>query len=109
MIIITNQAGIARGYYSVKDYEILTAWYIEELSKEKIPVLDIFYCPHHPEGVVKELAKVCKCRKPKTGMIEQALNKYNINLEESILVGDRVSDVQAGFDARNRKLSFIDE
>jgi D-glycero-D-manno-heptose 1,7-bisphosphate phosphatase len=107
IVIITNQAGIAKGYYSIKDYETLTKWYVEVLKKENIPVLDVFYCPHHPEGIVEPLTKECKCRKPNTGMIEQALEKYEIDLENSILVGDRISDVQAGFNAGIKNLVLL--
>jgi D-glycero-D-manno-heptose 1,7-bisphosphate phosphatase len=108
IVIITNQSGIAKGYYSINDYETLTKWYVGVLRKENIPVLDVFYCPHHPEGIVEQLRKECKCRKPNTGMIEKTLEKYDIDLEESILVGDKVSDVQAGFNAGIKHLVLLD-
>jgi len=108
IVIITNQAGIAKGFYSIKDYEALTKWYVEALKKEKISILDVFYCPHHPEGNVEPLAKKCKCRKPNTGMIDQASEQYEIDLENSILVGDKISDVQAGFNAGIKNLVLLD-
>ncbi len=108
IVIITNQAGIAKGYYSVEDYEALTDWYVGVLKKHNISVLDVFYCPHHPQGEVKQFAKECMCRKPNPGMIEQALEKYEIDLEDSVLIGDKVSDVEAGFKAGVNNLVLLD-
>ncbi|MGR5246962.1 D-glycero-alpha-D-manno-heptose-1,7-bisphosphate 7-phosphatase [Vibrio aestuarianus] len=96
IIIVTNQAGIARGFYTEHDYEVLTAWYCAELLKYGIEILDVFYCPHHPEGSVTELSIECRCRKPNIGMLELAASKYQINIEESILIGDKESDLLAG-------------
>ncbi|MGF1839411.1 HAD family hydrolase [Vibrio atlanticus] len=96
IIIVTNQAGIARGYYTEQDYEVLTTWYRSELLKQGIEILDIFYCPHHTEGSITEFATGCSCRKPKTGMLDLAARKYKINMEESLLVGDKESDLLAG-------------
>lgn len=107
IIIITNQSGIARGYYSQSDYSTLTQWYVDTLQKESIPVLDVFHCPHHPEGSIKSLSITCQCRKPEIGMIQQACEKYEIDLEASILVGDRESDVEAGFNAGIKTLVLL--
>ncbi|MDE1223759.1 HAD family hydrolase [Vibrio aestuarianus] len=96
IIIITNQAGIARGYYSEIQYQLLTDWYRADLKEKGIDVLDIFHCPHHPDGTLANLSKDCDCRKPSPGMIEQAKSKYFIDIKKSILVGDKNSDIHAG-------------
>ncbi|MGY3861118.1 D-glycero-beta-D-manno-heptose 1,7-bisphosphate 7-phosphatase [Aeromonas lacus] len=99
IVIITNQAGIARGYYSEQQYQKLTNWYRTRLKEEGVDILDIFHCPHHPEGRVESLSRECNCRKPSPGMIEQACAKYPIDLMSSILVGDKNSDMYAAIRA----------
>ena len=95
IVIVTNQAGIARGYYTEDDYRKLTAWYLSDLRKEGIKILDVFHCPHHPEGAVQPYVGECDCRKPSAGMFQMANEKYNIEKAHSIMVGDKVSDVKA--------------
>jgi D-glycero-D-manno-heptose 1,7-bisphosphate phosphatase len=88
-IIVTNQSGIGRGYYSQQDYEDLTTWYLEQLQQENINILDVFYCPHSPEDN-------CDCRKPKPGLFFQAKEKFPaINFSESLMFGDKDSDIEA--------------
>ena len=94
IIIITNQAGIARGKYTEKDFEILTKWMIKEFEKEKIKISKVYHCPHHPD-----FSGECECRKPKAKMILDAQIELNIDLKNSILVGDKNSDVEAGIKA----------
>jgi D-glycero-D-manno-heptose 1,7-bisphosphate phosphatase len=88
LIIITNQSGIARGYYNTEDYIKLTKWMLEQFNKQDVRILDVFYCPHGPDSN-------CNCRKPKPGMLIEANNKYNINFKESWMIGDRESDILA--------------
>ena len=88
IIIITNQSGIGRGYFSEIEYMKITKWMINELNKNDVKILDIFHCPHAPESN-------CDCRKPKPGMFIAAKNKYNINMEESWMVGDSERDITA--------------
>lgn len=95
IIIITNQSGIARGFFSLRDYENLTNQYLSYLRNFGINVLDVFYCPHHPNGIRSPYNINCECRKPKPGMILKAIKKYNISLNSSFLVGDKYSDIQA--------------
>lgn len=95
LIVITNQSGIARGYYSEQDFLDLTAWMCEQFKKQGVPLLDVFYCPHHPEAAISNYRQNCRCRKPSPGMIEQACEKYPIDLENSILIGDKISDMEA--------------
>lgn len=96
IIIITNQSGIARGFYTENDYLKLTSKYNEFLKENGVNILDIFYCPHFIGGIVKHYSINCECRKPKPGMILKAMKKYNINLSKSILIGDKESDILAG-------------
>lgn len=95
IIIVTNQAGIARGYYTEDDYNILTEWYLNDLSDKGVHILDVAHCPHHPQGEVSELSIHCECRKPAPGMIVDMLKKYKIDVTTSIMVGDKTSDLMA--------------
>lgn len=95
LIVVTNQSGIARGYYKVADFEVLTCWMLNELSRAGAPVLDVYHCAHHPDGVVPGLAKPCNCRKPAPGMLLRARDKYKIDMASSVMIGDRASDMQA--------------
>jgi len=88
LIIITNQSGIARGYYNTEDYINLTKWMLEQFNKQGVKILDVFYCPHGPDSN-------CNCRKPKPGMLIEANNKHNINFKKSWMIGDRESDILA--------------
>ena len=97
IIIITNQSGIARGYYTQEDFFRLMDWMKIELKKRGVFITDVFFCPHHPD-------ENCECRKPKPGMILKAKEKYNLDLENSILIGDKNSDIEAGKQAGIKKL-----
>lgn len=94
IIIITNQAGIARGKYTEDDYEILTNWMIKEFEKNDIQISKVYHCPHHPD-----FSGECECRKPNPGMILEAKKDFDIDLSQSILVGDKNSDIEAGINA----------
>jgi len=88
LIIITNQSGIARGYYSKDDFHLVNNWMIDQFENQGVSILDVFFCPHGPEST-------CDCRKPKPGMFNQANDKYNIDMENSWMIGDKEADVQA--------------
>jgi len=94
IVVITNQAGIARGKYTEQDFHILTDWMIAEFKKEKISISQVYYCPHHPDFTGE-----CGCRKPKPGMLLRAKDELDVDLNLSILVGDKNSDVEAGINA----------
>lgn len=99
VIVITNQAGVAKGYYSENDVNLLHK-YIDGLLKNEGTFVDAYYyCPHHPNGNKTKYAIDCNCRKPKTSMIEKAVEKFNIDLGESIIVGDKEIDVLTGKNA----------
>ena len=88
IIIITNQSGISRGYYSELDYQNLTQWMLAKFKKENINILDIFHCPHGPDYT-------CDCRKPKPGMFLKAKAKHNTDMKKSWMIGDKEVDVIA--------------
>jgi len=92
VIIITNQSGLAREYFSVEDLENVNKHLKNELLKSNAKIDAIYYCPHHPDDD-------CECRKPRIGLIKKAEEEMNIDLRSSFLVGDKISDVQAGLNA----------
>lgn len=96
LIIITNQAGIARGYFTENDHKKIHEKMINILKENNIILDDIFYCPHHPDFTGE-----CECRKPKPGMVLKAKEKYNINLKKSFMVGDTLRDIETGYNAQS--------
>ncbi len=102
IVVVTNQAGIARGYYTESDYHELTNFYRNNLAKQGIELLDVLYCPHHPDGTAERYRKKCDCRKPQPGMILRAAETFSISLEHSVLIGDKITDAQAGEWSRTR-------
>lgn len=97
LIVITNQSGIARGYYSESDYKVLSEYYKELLVQNNIFLTDEYYCPHLPNAKIKEYRLDCKYRKPRTGMFEEAADKYNIAYAESYAIGDKIRDCSICF------------
>ena len=91
-IIITNQAGIAKGYYTEEDYLKLEKFITDDLLSEGIIMEKTYYCPHHPEGIGK-YRKECTCRKPGKGNFLKAVDEFDIDIESSYMVGDRVTDL----------------
>ena len=95
LIVITNQSGIGRGKYSVEQFEHLTQWMKQQFRDKGITINAVYYCPHHPTKAKNEYLVECNCRKPAPGMILQAAQEHNIEMSNSIFVGDKVSDMQA--------------
>jgi len=89
LIIITNQSGIGRGYYTEQDFHKLTDYILDLFKKQGIKIEKVYFCPHKPEDN-------CECRKPKTKLITQAIEKFNINLSESWMIGDKEKDILMG-------------
>jgi D,D-heptose 1,7-bisphosphate phosphatase len=96
LIVISNQSGIARGYFPETALVAVEERLHELLAEHGILLAGIYYCPHHPEGVVKEYAIVCSCRKPAPGLLLQAACDLNIDLGLSWFIGDILDDVEAG-------------
>ena len=88
IIIITNQSGISRGYYTESDYQKVTQWMLNQFKYNNINILDIFHCPHGPNST-------CNCRKPMPGMFLNAKTKHNIDMEKSWMIGDNERDIIA--------------
>lgn len=99
LVIITNQAGIARGLYSEADFHALTEWMLERFSEQGIAIDGVYFCPHHPTAGVGHYLRECECRKPQPGLITRAAKELDIDLERSALVGDKISDIEAGLRA----------
>jgi D-glycero-D-manno-heptose 1,7-bisphosphate phosphatase len=95
LIVVTNQAGIARGYYSEADFEALMEFMRGELRAEGVELDAVYYCPFHPEHGVGRYRQEHEDRKPGTGMLRRGAREFGVELSESVLVGDRCSDVGA--------------
>ena len=95
IFIVTNQSGIARGYYTVEQMDELHTYMCRSIEQAGGKIEKIYFCPHHPEGKVAEYTGVCDCRKPKPGMLLKAMSEYAIDKEESFLIGDSKRDVEA--------------
>lgn len=107
LIIVTNQAGIARELYSEDDFHSLMRWMVGEFARENVRLDGYYYCPHHPEHAIERYRKDCPDRKPNPGMILRAAREHGIDLSRSLLVGDRCSDIQAGAAAGIGRLVLI--
>ena len=99
IIVVTNQAGIAKGFYTEADFKKLSSKFLNFCLQKKIKIMDIFYCPHHIDAVIPEYNKFCKNRKPESGMFFKASKIYNIKLETCIMIGDNITDIIASNNA----------
>jgi D-glycero-D-manno-heptose 1,7-bisphosphate phosphatase len=98
-VVLSNQSGVARGYFPVElVHEIHLR--LERSLREQGAIIDgIFFCPHHPEGTVKDYAMECHCRKPRTGLLDEACNRLPIDLDASFVIGDRYVDMELAYRA----------
>jgi D,D-heptose 1,7-bisphosphate phosphatase len=96
LILVSNQSGIARGYFTEHDLIQVVEKIQKELKIEDVQLDDMFFCPHHPDGTIKEYAIECDCRKPMPGMIINAASKHNVDLKKSWMIGDILNDIEAG-------------
>lgn len=99
LIVVTNQSGIGRGYYSEADFEKLCEWMKEQFAKAKAPITAIYFCPHHPTKALGAYRVTCNCRKPAPGMLLKAQVDYDIDMTKSLMVGDKASDMSAALAA----------
>lgn len=104
LFVVTNQSGIARGYYSQEAFDILSSWMVKEFAKHGVEIQKVYFCPHHPE-----MSGVCSCRKPEAGMLLQAQIEFDVDLKNSILVGDKESDIEAAIAAGIKESYLFDE
>ena len=94
IIVVTNQSGIARGFYNEKDFSKLSEWMVNKFLDEHIIIQNIYHCPHHPD-----ISGECTCRKPNSGMLIDAKRDFDIDLDNSIIIGDKERDIEAGLNA----------
>lgn len=99
LVIVTNQSGIGRGYYTEDDFHHLTKWMKEVFEKAGAPVSAVYFCPHHPEKALDAYRCDCDCRKPHPGMLFQAQKELNIDMANSLMFGDKQGDMQAALAA----------
>jgi len=99
VIVVSNQSGVARGYYQEKDIEIYNMAMKKKLEEKNAYINAIYYCPHYPEATIKEYRIDCDCRKPKPGMLKRAKKDLDLDLKCSFLIGDKISDIDAGYRA----------
>ncbi len=97
IIVVSNQAGVAKGLIQVRSLEQLTAWFVEEIVAGGGRIDAVYYCPHAP-------ADDCTCRKPKPGLFLQAANDFGVDLRQSVMIGDTLSDAEAATCAGVRAL-----
>ncbi len=100
LFIVTNQSGIARGYYSEDDFSELSSWMLDELTRKGIKITKIYHCPHKPDDA-------CRCRKPEIAMFEKAKKEFDIDMQNSWMIGDKKSDIEAGINADIPNTIFV--
>jgi len=106
VIVVTNQSGVARGLYDEAAVRKLHIHMQGVLNAQGARVDAFYYCPHHPEGTIKGFAVQCSCRKPGTGMLEQAAREWPIDRSHSFLIGDRDADMAAATAFKIRGVKF---
>lgn len=94
IFVVTNQSGIARGFYTEDDFQYLSQWMKKKFLEKNIVIDAVYHCPHHPE-----ISGECSCRKPKAGMLLQAKREFSLDLKNSIIIGDKERDIEAGYNA----------
>ena len=92
LIVISNQSGVARGYYTESDIIRLHTWMERALASQGVKLDGIYYCPHHPDGTVEQYRKNCDCRKPMVGLFLRAAKEHAIDFSQSYAVGDKLRD-----------------
>ncbi len=98
-IIVSNQPGIAKKNYTIETFEKVREKMKKELKRRDAEIDFEYYCFHHPAGKIKKFRKICNCRKPKPGLLLSAAKEHNIDLSKSWMIGDGITDIQAGVTA----------
>lgn len=96
LFMVTNQSGIGQGLFKVKDFLSVQSRLLDMLSRQGIYFKNFYYCPHHPTKAKGKYKRICNCRKPKPGMLIKAIKNYNIDVSRSFMIGDKLSDIEAG-------------
>lgn len=95
VVLVTNQAGIGRGYFPVSQFQAFTDWMLGEFLNRDARIDRVYYCPHHPEFGLGDYRQACDCRKPQPGMFVQARADLDLDMEGSLMIGDKLSDLEA--------------
>ncbi|WP_063533474.1 HAD family hydrolase [Burkholderia sp. MSMB1589WGS] len=95
VFVVTNQAGIARGYYSEATFAAFTAWLLQRFAAEDAFITQVYHCPHHPTAGLGEYLTACACRKPAPGMLLAAQREHAIDMARSAMIGDSATDMAA--------------
>jgi D-glycero-D-manno-heptose 1,7-bisphosphate phosphatase len=106
-VVITNQSGIARGLYTEADFAALTSWMIGKFAGEGVTIAKVYHCPYHPEAAVERYRCDHADRKPSPGMLLRARDELRLDLSASILIGDRLTDIEAGRRAGIPRLCLV--
>lgn len=104
IFVVTNQSGIARGYYTEEDFSRLTRWMVKCFKEKEILITRVYHCPHHPD-----ITGGCGCRKPQPGMLQEAILEFGLDPAECVMIGDQESDVGAGRNAGIGRIVRINE
>ena len=104
IFVVTNQSGITRGYYTEDNFNLLSKWMIQEFLKHDIKIEKIYHCPHHPN-----ISGECNCRKPEPGMLLNARDEFNIDMKNSVMIGDKERDIEAALNAGLIETYLYDE
>ena len=95
LIVVTNQSGIARGYYDEAQFNALTQWMVAQFAAQSIRIDAVYFCPHHPTKGQGHYLQQCDCRKPEPGMLIKGIEEFNLNPAQCVIVGDKHSDILA--------------
>jgi D-glycero-D-manno-heptose 1,7-bisphosphate phosphatase len=95
VFVVTNQSGVARGFYTEGHVQALHSWMNTEMQRHGARIDEFVYCPHHPEGAISVYQVACNCRKPSAGMLTHLMKKWPVDAARSFMIGDRETDLQA--------------
>ncbi|XFO69323.1 D-glycero-beta-D-manno-heptose-1,7-bisphosphate 7-phosphatase [Sporomusa silvacetica DSM 10669] len=109
VFVVTNQSGVARGYYTENDVQQLHKWMNAELAKQAAHIDAFYYCPHYPDAKLEQYREVCQCRKPMPGLIQQAIREWPVKPTKSFLIGDMDTDLKAAATAGIKGYLFNEE
>jgi D-glycero-D-manno-heptose 1,7-bisphosphate phosphatase len=109
VIVVTNQSGVARGYFTEETVKEINSYIQETLAREGASIHKFYYCPHHVDGTIEEYRQDCYCRKPNPGMIEEAVREFDIDVKNSFAIGDKSSDIEAGHRAGCKTILLASE
>lgn len=107
VLVATNQSGVARGYFSESLVREVHKRIAQELARGRAHVDAFYYCPHHPDASIKAYRKNCMCRKPLTGMMQEAAERFGIDIKSSFVVGDSTRDMEMGFNSGARTVLVL--